>query len=208
MFQSAGGRDQLHPGVFVPDIARSRPGVRQAPVHHVVHHHNGGREFRGRGVGGHRGQKTAVDPVRSRHGRNHVDFLDLLLLDPHRRKRVAVRVGALRVPRDVCRPIRHRGRLHACGAPERNVPSEHPFSLFGHRFHNAGDMFVCHQQNVPARIPSVRIPRDVLSLYDRQFYRCHLLVHVRLRDQRQDARGNPGSPGKKREKRQRRRSKQ
>jgi len=100
-------------------------------------------------------------------------------------------VAPVPLPLVVRRHIRVRRGVRAGRVPRRDVPGQHPVALLGHRFNHAGVLLVCHQQDVPVRVQSLRVACHVLAVHRRQFSRHVLHVQVRNRDEGQDVTGDP-----------------
>jgi len=196
---SAGRRHQLRARVLGAHTARPRARRRQERVHHAVHRAAGVGELRRGGRGRQGGQETVADTVRGGHGRGHVRVRRLLLSGRRRRGHVVVRVAAVPVPRAVRRDVRRGRRLRAGRAARRDVPRERPLALFRHRFRHVGLLFVRHQQDVPRRLPALRVPRHVRRFHRHQRRRRRVLVRLRRRDQRQNVPANPRRPERPRE---------
>ncbi|XP_025198654.1 translation initiation factor IF-2-like isoform X1 [Melanaphis sacchari] len=187
---AAGGRHQLHNGLFGAHTAEHCAAVEQTRVGHGVRHHAGRGQLRGRGAGGQGWPEAAAVGLPSGPRRGHAHVRRVLLLFARRRRRrlgrPRVRVATVPLPLDVRRPVRDRRGVRAGRVPRRVVPRQHPVALLGHRFHHTGVLLVRHQQDVPVRIQPLRVLRHVRAVHRCQFRRRVLHVQVRHRDEEHD----------------------
>lgn len=193
--RATGRRRELHTRVLVAHTAAQAGRRRARPVRlrHTVRRPPGGRQPRERRRRGPRGPQTAAGRLRGLPGRHHVRDGRPLLRGPA----VPGPVAAVPVLRAVRRRVRRRRRFHPGRLPRRAVPGQRALALFRHRVHHAGRLLVRHQQDVPAGVPPVRVPRHVRRVRGRQRRRRRVLVPVRGRDQGQDVRGDPtAAPGR------------
>jgi len=193
--RSAGGRHQQPDRLLGADTARARAARRQVRLHDGVRHVDDDGQLRRASPGGQGRPQAAVDILRGVAGRGHVPVRALLLRGGARRRgRGRVRVAAVPVPRAVPRHVLARRRVHPGGVPGRNVPGQRPRALFRHRVHHARGLLVRVQQDIPVRLPQLRVPRHVLGLRGRQRRVRVSRVRIRDRDERQNVPGNPTDP--------------
>lgn len=179
-----GGRRQQPDRVLGVDAARTGAVNRQVRVHNNLRHPNGGGELRRAGPGGQGGSQAAADRVRTVAGRRDARVRRVLLpADARGHDRVVPMVAVL-VPRVVRGHVLTGRRVHTRRAVGRDVPGERAVALFRNRVHHVGVLLVRIEQDIPHRVPRLRLSRHVLGLHGCQLRVRVLGVQIRDRDHR------------------------